>query len=87
MRLTTFANCGNYVAILSCIASGARDKSEILVLDVFKNILNKNKHALKKYDVNVWQYLACKFFINESYQEQDYSDFQAVTSKLPLDLL
>ena len=46
-RLATFANCGNFVAMLSSIASGARDKSEIFVLDIFKNILNVNKHATK----------------------------------------
>ena len=56
-----------FVAILSCIASGARDKSRILVLDItYKNILNENKHAT----VSIFGrlYLACKILINESHQ-------------------
>ena len=56
-----------FVAILSCIASGARDKSEILVLDItYKNILNENTHATVSMLGSI--YLACKILINESPQ-------------------
>ena len=56
-----------FVAILSCIASGARDKSEILVPDIrYDNILNKNKHATLSMFGSI--YLACKILINESHQ-------------------
>ena len=56
-----------FVAIVSCIASGARDKSEILVLDIrYENILNENKHATLSMFGSI--YLACKILINESHQ-------------------
>ena len=56
-----------FVAILSCIASRAPDKSEILVLDkTYKNILNENKHAAESMFGSI--YLACKILINESHQ-------------------
>ena len=56
-----------FVAILSCIASGAPDKSEILVLDkTYKNISNQNKHAAESMFGSI--YLACKILINESHQ-------------------
>ena len=56
-----------FVAILSCIASGARDKSGILVLDIsYKNILNENKHATGSIFGSI--YLARKILINESRQ-------------------
>ena len=39
-----FLRLRHFVAIWSSIANGARDKSEILVLDIaYKNILNENK--------------------------------------------
>ena len=56
-----------FVAILSCIASGAPDKSEILVLDeTYKNILKENKHVAVSVFGSI--YLACKILINKSHQ-------------------
>ena len=56
-----------FVAILSFIASEARDKSEILVLDIrYENILNENKHATLSMFGSI--YLSCKILINESHQ-------------------
>ena len=34
-------------AILSCIADGARDKSETLMLDIFNIVWNEKKHVSK----------------------------------------
>ena len=63
IRLATSA----IAAMLSCIANGARDKSDILVLDIaYKNILNKNKHATVSMFGSI--YLASKILINESHQ-------------------
>ena len=46
---------------------GAREKSEILVLDItYKSILNENKHATVSRFGSI--YLACKIVINESRQ-------------------
>ena len=62
-----FLQLRQIVAIWSCIANGARDKSKILVLDIAdKNILNENKHATVLMFGSI--YLACKILINESYQ-------------------
>ena len=62
-----FLRLWQFVAIWSCIANGARDKSEILVLDIaYKNILNANKHATVSMFGSI--YLACKILINESHQ-------------------
>ena len=56
-----------FVAMWSCIANGARDKSEILVLDIaYKIFLNENKHATVSMFGSI--YLACKILINESHQ-------------------
>ena len=63
IRLATSA----IATMLSCVTNGARDKSEILVLDiVYKNILNENKHATVSMFGSI--YLACKILINESHQ-------------------
>ena len=56
-----------FVSILNCIASEARDKSEILVLDIaYKTILSENKHATESMSDSI--YLACKILIQESHQ-------------------
>ena len=50
-----------FIAVLNCIASGARDESEILELDItYKNVLNENKLATVSMFDSI--YLACKKF-------------------------